>query len=45
VLLDHGSTTFMLLSYYLTVDELAAFAGSVKAVDQTTWDSTDGVIR
>lgn len=45
VLLDHGSTTFMLLSYELTVDEVTAFAGSVEAVDETTWEASDGVIR
>ena len=45
VLLDHGSTAFMLLSYELTVDEVAAFAGSVEAVDETTWEASGGVIR
>ncbi len=45
VLLDHGSTTFILLSYELTVDEVATFAGSVEAVDETTWEASDGVIR
>jgi len=45
VLLDHGSTTFMLLSYELTLDELTAFAGSVEAVDETTWVASRGVIR
>ena len=45
VLLDHGSTTLMLLSYELTVDEVTAFAGSVEAVDETTWEASDGVIR
>jgi len=45
VLLDNGSATFMLLSYDLTVDDLARFAGSVEAVDETTWDASDGAIR
>ena len=45
VLLDHGSTTFMLLSYELTVDEVTAFAGSVEGVDETTWEASDGVIQ
>jgi hypothetical protein len=44
-LLDNDSTTFMLLSYELTVDEVSALAGSVEAVDETTWEASDGVIR
>jgi hypothetical protein len=45
VLLDNDSTTFMLLSYELTVDEVAAFGGSVEAVDEATWEASGGVIR
>ena len=43
VLLDNRSATIMLLSYELTVDEVAAFAGSVEAVDETRWEASDGV--
>lgn len=45
VLLDHGSMTFMLLSYELTVDEVTAFADAVEAVDEATWKESGGVIQ
>lgn len=45
VLLGHDSSTFVLLSYELSPDDLALFARSVQAVDEETWVASGGVIR
>lgn len=45
VLLDRGSTSLMLLSYELTVADLAALAGQTRAVDDLGWVSAGGIVR
>lgn len=45
VLLGRDSLTLVLLSYELSPDDLALFAGSVEAVDEETWVASGGVIR
>jgi hypothetical protein len=42
---DPGATTLMLLSYELSLDEVAAFAESVEITDEEAWVGAGGVIR
>jgi hypothetical protein len=44
VLLETGSTSLMVLSYELEVDDLAELADAIEAVDETTWVNAGGVL-
>ena len=45
VLLENGSTSLMVLTYELELDDLAEVAGTIEAVDEATWVDAGGVVR
>lgn len=45
VLLDHGSSSLILLSYDLELDALTQLAAQVQSVDETAWTDAGGVVR
>lgn len=45
VLLDHGSSSLILLSYDLELDALTQLAAHVQSVDETAWIDAGGLVR
>lgn len=45
IVLDNASTTLMLLSYELELDQLTTIADKVEGVDQSAWITMGGVIQ
>jgi hypothetical protein len=45
IVLDRGTSVLMVLSYELTIEELARLASTIKLVDRSHWISAGGVVQ
>lgn len=45
LVLDDGDRSIMVLSYELSVDQLASLAARIETVDSATWTAAGGIIR
>jgi len=45
IVLDRGTSVLVVLSYELTVEELARLASTIKLVDRSTWIAAGGVVQ
>jgi hypothetical protein len=45
IVLDHGDSVIMALSYELTIDDLARLASRIKLVDRAAWIRAGGVVQ
>ena len=45
IVLDRGTSVLMVLSYELTIDELARLASTIKLVDRAHWIAAGGVVQ